>query len=59
MTDAGPFAGAGFSVIGRRVSIETMYVPLAAAGMAFVNVYVAMPVVALYVAGRSPWQGSH
>src|ERR1017187_6791802 len=46
---AGPFDGAGFSVYARRVSIEAVQVPVAAAGIAFVNVYVATPVVVLYV----------
>ena len=57
MTDVGPFLGAGLSTTGRRVSIETVYVPLAAAGMAFTNVYVAMPVVGLYTGGTAAVAG--
>ena len=39
------------------MSIETAYVPLAAAGMAFTNVYVAMPVAGSYTAGTAAVAG--
>src|SRR5664280_1443775 len=34
----GPFDGAGFSVMVRRVSMDAVHVPVAVAGIAFVNV---------------------